>query len=121
MPSFRDSTIKDEVVVGVVVFVFAVATLVGGLFFAPRHPFLFIGGIVAGVGALAVWHAASFGYRCPECKHEFEIPAWKDLISPHIGSTKYLRCPGCGRKVWADAIVKTRDRSTELGRKTAGE
>lgn len=45
-------------------------------------------------------HAARTLYRCPDCGHEFKITPLTDILSPHTLTTKYLRCPSCGRRKW---------------------
>ncbi len=45
-------------------------------------------------------HAARTRYRCPGCGHEFKITPLTDILSPHTLTTKYLRCPACGKRRW---------------------
>lgn len=45
-------------------------------------------------------HAARTLYRCPGCAHEFKITPLTDILSPHTLTTKYLRCPACGKRRW---------------------
>lgn len=55
---------------------------------------------------LTRWHASSTAYRCPHCGHEFEISAWRDLITPHKMDKYYLKCPACGERNWMQVLVK---------------
>lgn len=61
------------------------------------------------IGWLVRWHTRTFGYQCPHCSHEFEISPWRNAISPNGlgkgGPSKYLRCPNCGRRGWANVRV----------------
>lgn len=61
-----------------------------------------------GMFLLITWHARNFAYRCPACHHEFEISVLRDLISPNGTRSKYLQCPGCHRRVWAEVLKKKR-------------
>jgi DNA-directed RNA polymerase subunit RPC12/RpoP len=96
------------------VLAFVAVILIGAEIFSTyRSVFnLIVYGMVAlgGLFLLVSWHARTFAYRCAECGHEFEIPAWKDLVSPHgvnkNGGWKYLRCPGCGHWMKARIIPK---------------
>ncbi len=45
-------------------------------------------------------HAARTLYRCPSCGNEFKITPLTDILSPHTLTTKYLRCPACGKRRW---------------------
>jgi DNA-directed RNA polymerase subunit RPC12/RpoP len=60
------------------------------------------------LAALIWWHAENTAYRCEKCGHEFVVSAWKDAFSPHMLESKYLKCPGCGRRSWAKALVRER-------------
>jgi len=67
----------------------------------------YVWGLLVG-GALVVlvwWHTHRFSYRCPNCKHEFDISIVTNLTRPHGiargGAWKYLRCPSCGDRVKA--------------------
>lgn len=55
---------------------------------------------------LVRWHAATTAYRCAACGHEFTISTTTDLISPHMVATKYLKCPECNRRSWAQVLMK---------------
>jgi DNA-directed RNA polymerase subunit RPC12/RpoP len=63
--------------------------------------------IVSGSLFLLVrWHAGNTAYRCPACKHEFEISVFTDFVSPHVPDKKYLQCPQCGKRNWATVLMK---------------
>jgi transcriptional regulator with XRE-family HTH domain/DNA-directed RNA polymerase subunit RPC12/RpoP len=39
-------------------------------------------------------------YECRECGHRY-IPTFKAVnLAPHMGRTRYMRCPECGKKSW---------------------
>jgi hypothetical protein len=65
---------------------------------------------VASLLALARWHAAMAGYRCPRCGEEFAVGFWADLLSPQMlswrGGRKFLRCPRCRQRGWAASLVR---------------
>jgi DNA-directed RNA polymerase subunit RPC12/RpoP len=63
-------------------------------------------GAVAVLAMLVRWHAAKTGYRCPGCGREFMISAWADLPSPHMLTTKYVKCPECGQRAWIEALMR---------------
>lgn len=63
--------------------------------------------IAAGSMYLLVrWHANSTVYRCAACNHEFGIAVFTDLISPHLLSRKYLKCPQCSKRSWATILMR---------------
>ncbi|MCU0607965.1 MAG: hypothetical protein MUF78_11245 [Candidatus Edwardsbacteria bacterium] len=56
--------------------------------------------------ALTKWAVDTYGYKCPSCRHQFEISMRTALLTPHIGDRKLLRCPSCGKRDWAQAVIK---------------
>jgi DNA-directed RNA polymerase subunit RPC12/RpoP len=39
-------------------------------------------------------------YVCPHCGEKFKPSFWSVLLSMHMGTTCYLRCPKCHKKEW---------------------
>lgn len=52
------------------------------------------------------WHSRNFAYNCSLCGHVFEISVFTNLISPHFLTKKYLRCPSCNKRMWADIVKR---------------
>ena len=60
---------------------------------------------VAGIlFALKLEQVAGF-YRCAACGH-CHIPSFKTvLLAMHCGTTRYLKCPACGKKTWNRKVL----------------
>lgn len=44
-------------------------------------------------------------YECKNCGHK-HIPTYKSvLFAPHIGRTRYMKCPKCIRKAWQKKVL----------------
>lgn len=44
-------------------------------------------------------------YECKECKHRY-VPTYKAVnLAPHIGRTRYMKCPKCGKKSWQKKVI----------------
>ena len=44
-------------------------------------------------------------YECKECKHRY-VPTYKTMnSSPHMGRTRYMKCPKCGKKSWQKKVI----------------
>ena len=45
-------------------------------------------------------------YECRKCHHRY-VPKsyWKAMISPHLNTTRYLKCPKCGKRSWAKKVM----------------
>ncbi len=49
-------------------------------------------------------------YECKKCHHRY-VPTsyWKTMISPHIDTTRYLKCPKCGKRSWSRKVMSKED------------
>lgn len=54
------------------------------------------------VFALAQWGARTTVYECPRCGYHFEVTPSVYFLSPHMLNRRYLACPHCGNKGWAN-------------------
>lgn len=44
-------------------------------------------------------------YECKECHHKY-IPAYKSVfVSMHMGRTRYMKCPECGKRSWQKKVI----------------
>lgn len=44
-------------------------------------------------------------YECKECGHKY-VPTYKAVnLAPHMGRTRYMRCPECGKKSWQKKVL----------------
>lgn len=44
-------------------------------------------------------------YACKECGHKY-VPSYMAVnLSPHMGRTRYMRCPKCGKKSWQKKVL----------------
>lgn len=44
-------------------------------------------------------------YKCAECGHKY-IPTFKAVfLAMHMGRTRHLRCPKCGKKSWQKKVL----------------
>lgn len=98
---------SDWIRTGVYVVIAALSVVGLALGLGRERHLLSWAGIAVAIGLLIRWHAATFGYRCPQCSHQFRLSAWADLISPNSVSTKFVKCPACGRRAWMEALVRS--------------
>ena len=60
--------------------------------------------VIAGFIALKFEVDAGY-YECKNCHHRF-IPKYLTvLIAPHMCTTRYMKCPECGRRSWAKKVM----------------
>lgn len=46
------------------------------------------------------------GYHvCKKCNHKFIPTYFKAMMAPHMGYTRYLKCPKCGKRTWAKKVM----------------
>lgn len=54
--------------------------------------------------SLKIEQIAGF-YECKHCHHKY-IPTFKQIfLSAHMGRTRHLKCPHCGKKSWSKKVV----------------
>ena len=54
--------------------------------------------------ALRIEQVAGY-YACKECGHRY-VPTYKAVNSAmHMGRTRYMRCPECGKKSWQKKVL----------------
>jgi DNA-directed RNA polymerase subunit RPC12/RpoP len=85
---------------------FAFIALIGitSVFLLPHRWYLWLTVLVGGAALLVTWHTKNFAYLCPRCGDVFEVSMLEDLLSPNGGSKKYVKCPQCRKRAWADIL-----------------
>ena len=54
--------------------------------------------------ALRIEQVAGY-YACKACGHRY-VPTYKAVnFAPHMGRTRYMRCPQCGKKSWQKKVL----------------
>lgn len=44
-------------------------------------------------------------YECRNCRHRF-VPAYREVLwAMHMGTTRYLKCPECGKRSWCKKVM----------------
>ena len=60
--------------------------------------------LVATPFMLAIEQKAGY-YQCEHCKHKY-IPSFKSVfLAMHVGRTRYMNCPKCGKKSWQKKVI----------------
>ena len=45
-------------------------------------------------------------YKCKNCGHEI-VPTYSEALwAMHRGTTRYLKCPNCGKRTWCKKVLK---------------
>ena len=45
-------------------------------------------------------------YQCKKCNHKYVPEKYEKLFfAPHIGRTRYMKCPKCDKKSWQKKII----------------
>jgi len=64
----------------------------------------FIPGIIGLIFALKIEQIAGY-YECKECGHRY-VPTFKAVnLAPHMGRTRYMKCPKCNEKSWQKKVI----------------
>ena len=44
-------------------------------------------------------------YECEKCHHKY-VPSFAAMFfAPHVGRTRYMKCPDCGEKSWQKKVI----------------
>ena len=72
-----------------------------------RIVIVFSGFIPAFIGfcfAVKIEQVAGY-YECKECRHRY-VPTYKAVnLAMHMGRTRYMKCPKCGKKSWQKKVL----------------
>ena len=72
-----------------------------------RIVIIVVGGVVCLVGflfAMRLEQVAGY-YECKSCGHRY-VPSYKDaILAMHMGRTRYLKCPECGKRTWNKKVI----------------
>ena len=101
-----------EIVVGalVIIFFISLCILVSATTFPDRLRLVIIfGGFVPSLIGLCyctkIEQIAGY-YECAKC-HHYYVPTFKAVnLAPHMGRTRYMKCPECGEKSWQKKRIK---------------
>jgi transcriptional regulator with XRE-family HTH domain/DNA-directed RNA polymerase subunit RPC12/RpoP len=44
-------------------------------------------------------------YECRECHHRHVPTYWQTNLAMHIGRTRYMKCPECGKRSWQKKVL----------------
>ena len=54
--------------------------------------------------ALRIEQIAGY-YKCEECGNKYVPKYWSVFMAMHMGRTRHLRCPKCGKKSWQKKVL----------------
>lgn len=103
--------LKLEWVIGILSMIVLFTPILIGAFLPmedwKRIVLVFSGFIPAMVGfcfAVKIEQVAGY-YECKECAHRY-VPTYKAVnLAPHMGRTRYMCCPKCGKKSWHKKVL----------------
>lgn len=48
-------------------------------------------------------------YECEECKHRYVPTYIKTLMAMHVGRTRFMKCPKCGKWSWSKKVLSDKE------------
>ncbi len=48
-------------------------------------------------------------YECQHCHHRYVPTYWKTNLAMHMGRTRYMNCPKCGKRSWQKKVLTKGD------------
>ena len=107
--------LKAEVVIGTVSTLFLFALLAVGVVFMYLGQPMWVFWLLFGVGmvqflicilafALRIEQTAGY-YECAACGHRY-VPTYRAVnMAMHMGRTRYMKCPACGKRSWQKKVL----------------
>ena len=106
--------LRMEIVIGILSTVFLFAMLAVGIVFMKMEKPLWTFFLPVGVGlaqfivavafALKIEQVAGY-YKCAKCGHTY-IPTYRSVnMAMHMGRTRYMKCPHCGKRSWQKKVI----------------
>ena len=112
----KEETDKKMLSLEVIIGVLSCVILFTPIFFAAYLPnltalqiaLLILAGFIPGIVGLAVSmrieQTAGY-YECQNCGHRY-IPSLKSMyLAMHMGRTRFMECPECGKKTWQKKVI----------------
>ena len=103
-----------EVVIGVISTTFFLTLVIIAAFLIKMEAPVWVGVIMIVFGLLQFFVAVFFAlkieqvagyYECAECGHRY-VPTYKSVnLAMHMGRTRYMKCPKCGKKSWQKKVI----------------
>ena len=48
-------------------------------------------------------------YECTHCHHRYVPTYWQTNLAMHMGRTRYMKCPECGKRSWQKKVLTKED------------
>ena len=52
-------------------------------------------------------------YECRNCRHRYVPTYWQTNLAMHMGRTRYMKCPECGKRSWQKKVLTPEGSRTE--------
>ena len=66
--------------------------------------------MIVAVAFIAVGIEQKAGYyECQNCHHRYVPTYWQTNLALHMGRTRYMKCPECGKKSWQKKVLTKED------------
>ena len=109
-----------EIVIGLVSTIFLFSMLAIGVVFMTMEKPIWVFFLLFGIGlaqfivcvsfALRIEQVAGY-YECAKCGYRY-IPKYGNVsMAMHMGRTRYMKCPACGKSSWQKKVLSKGDRT----------
>ena len=68
--------------------------------------------LTVGLIAIGIEQKAGY-YECGECGCRYIPRYWHTFVSPHMGRTRYMKCPECGKRSWQKKVLESENNEAE--------
>ena len=106
--------LKYEVVIGILSTLFLIAMVAVAAVLMTMGAPVWVFFVIYGVGLAVFLAGAMFAtrieqsagyYECAECGHKYVPTFAATFLAPHMGRTRRMKCPACGKKSWQKKVI----------------
>ena len=70
--------------------------------------FVFVMIFTVAIIAVGIEQKAGY-YECQHCHHRYVPTYWQTNLAMHMGRTRYMKCPECGKRSWQKKVLTKED------------
>jgi DNA-directed RNA polymerase subunit RPC12/RpoP len=101
---YWEITKKDWYQTALIIILVITTLVLFSILLLPDYWYFWLLVVAAAMALLVAWHAKNFAYICPKCGELFEVSALDDFLGPNSLNKKYLKCPKCSKRAWAEIL-----------------
>ena len=104
--------LRMEILIGIIAIIIGITPIFVAAFVNTletwQRVLLIVGGFLMFIPlilvALRIEQKAGY-YECQECHHRYVPTFWQALMAPHVGRSRKMKCPHCGKRNYHKKVI----------------